>query len=111
MRKPKSRRVGMNLNLINMETALYLAMGWCGTKYPGWWRRFWKNPPPPPDPEPWWTIAIIGIGLVAGVAGGTLFSNAILDNQFFSGQGAVASGLFAFGASNVVTGVASALRN
>jgi hypothetical protein len=92
-----------------METAFYLAMGWCGTKYPGWWRRFIKKPPPP-DPEPWWAVATIGLGLVAGVAGGVLFSNAIVENQFFAGQNAIASGLFAFGASNVVTGVASALK-
>jgi hypothetical protein len=110
MRKPKSKRVGIILNLKNMETAFFLAMGWCGTKYPGWWRRFWKNPPPPPDPEPWWTVALIGIGLIAGVAGGTLFNNAILDSRFFSGQNAIASGLFAFGAANIATGIASAFK-
>ncbi|KRB57964.1 hypothetical protein [Flavobacterium sp. Root186] len=94
-----------------METAFYLAMGWCGTKYPGWWKRFWRSPPPPPDPEPWWTIALIGIGLVAGAAGGLFFSNAIAENQFFAGQNAVASGLFAFGAANVITGIASAFKD
>ncbi|WP_343694945.1 hypothetical protein [Flavobacterium sp.] len=95
-----------------METAFYLAMGWCGTKYPGWWKRFWKSPsPPPPDPEPWWTIVLIGIGLVAGAAGGLFFSNAIVENQFFAGQNAVASGLFAFGTANIVTGIASAFKD
>lgn len=94
-----------------METAFFLAMGWCGTKYPGWWRRFLKHPPTPPDPEPWWVFATIGLGLVAGVAGGTLFRDAIVDNQFFSGQTAIASGLFAFGVSNIVTGIATAFKN
>ncbi|SHM32894.1 hypothetical protein [Flavobacterium chilense] len=94
-----------------METALFLAMGWCGTRYPGWWKRFWKNPPPPPDPEPWWTVTLIGIGLIAGAAGGLFFSNAIAENQFFAGQNAVASGLFAYGASNIVTGITTAFRN
>ncbi|MEO8240453.1 MAG: hypothetical protein ABI793_15125 [Flavobacterium sp.] len=92
-----------------METVFYLAMGWCGTKFPGWW-KFWKVPPHP-DPEPWWNVAVIGLGLVAGVAGGTFFSHAILENQFFAGQNAIASGLFAFGASNIVTGIATTLRN
>ncbi|MDP5201809.1 hypothetical protein [Flavobacterium sp. DG2-3] len=93
-----------------METAFFLAMGWCGTKYPGWWKRFFKNPPLPPDPEPWWIIGTIGLGLIAGLAGGTFFSDAIRDSQFFSGQNAVASGLFAFGAASVVTGVATAFK-
>lgn len=93
-----------------MEIAFFLAMGWCGTKYPGWWLRFWKKPPPP-DPEPWWFISIIGLGLIAGVVGGIVFSNAILDDRFFLGQNAIASGLFAFGISNVVTGIATTFRN
>ena len=41
--------------------------GWCGTPYPGWWRH-----PHPRDPAPWWTYKLIGI--VAGIAGGWVFS-------------------------------------
>ena len=41
--------------------------GWCGTPYPGWWRR-----PHPPDPEPWWLSKVIGI--VVGIAGGWAFT-------------------------------------
>ncbi|MFB3388094.1 hypothetical protein [Flavobacterium sp. LAR06] len=93
-----------------METAFFLIMGWCGTGYPGWLRYLLKKIPPPPDPEPWWHIGIIGLGLVAGVVGGHYFNDAIVDNQFFAGQNAIASGLFAFGASNVTTGIASSLK-
>lgn len=88
-----------------METAFFLMMGICGTKYPGW--RPWKNPHPHPDPEPWWVYTVLGLGLIAGVAGGTLFRNAILENQFFAGQNAIASGLAAFASSGIVTGLAS----
>lgn len=92
-----------------METALYLAMGWCGINYPNWWKSFLKSSPSP-DPEPCWKVAIIGIGLIAGLAGGTFFSTAIHGNQFFSDQSAVTSGLFAFAISNIVTGIASTLN-
>ena len=90
-----------------METAFFLLMGWCGTKCPGWWRF---PVPPHPDPEPWWKYGMLGLGLIAGVAGGVLFSNAIVENPFFAGQNAIASGLVAFGASSVVTGIVSGLK-
>jgi hypothetical protein len=87
-----------------MEIAFFVMMGWCGTKYPGW--RPWKNPHPHPDPEPWiYTVLVLSI--IAGVAGGTLFRNAIMENQFFAGQNAIASGLAAFASSGIVTGLAS----
>lgn len=108
MRKPKSKRVGI-IKYRNMETALYLAMGWCGINYPNWWKSFLKKAPLP-DPDPCWKVAIIGIGLISGLAGGTFFSTAIHDNQFFLGQTAVTSGLFAFAVSNIVTGIASTLN-
>lgn len=87
-----------------METIFFAAMGWCGTKYPGWWR----GPHPHPDPEPWWrylTFSVIGI--IAGIASGMFFNNSIADNTVFAGQGIIASGLFSFAASNIVTGIAS----
>ncbi|MDX6187909.1 MULTISPECIES: hypothetical protein [Flavobacterium] len=90
-----------------METAFFLMMGWCGTKYPGW--RPWKVPPHP-DPEPWWIYTVLGLGIIAGVVGGTVFSNLTIDNQYFAGQNAVASGLAAFAASGIVTGLASLAR-
>lgn len=94
-----------------METAFFLIMGWCGTGYPGWLRDLLKKiPPPRPEPEPWWHIGIIGLGLVAGVVGGHYFNDAIVDNHFFAGQNAIASGLFSFGASNVATGIVSSLK-
>ena len=94
-----------------METAFFLILGWCGTGYPGWILDLLKKVPPPrPQPEPWWYIGIIGLGLVAGVVGGHYFSDAIVENRFFAGQNAIASGLFAFGASNVVTGIATSVK-
>jgi len=93
-----------------METAFFLAMGWCGTKYPGWWRELLKKTPIP-EPEPWWIISTIGLGLIAGLAGGTIFSIITRESQYFSGQTAIASGLFAFGTANIVTGIASAFKD
>ncbi|KUJ60710.1 hypothetical protein AR687_16925 [Flavobacteriaceae bacterium CRH] len=94
-----------------MGTLFYLAMGWCGTLYPGWWKRFFKFPqPPPPDPEPWRHIGTIGLGLIAGLAGGTLFHGRILDDQLFAGQAAIASGLVAFATASIVTGLASSFK-
>ncbi|MBF4518215.1 hypothetical protein IRZ71_17800 [Flavobacterium sp. ANB] len=93
-----------------MGTIFYLAMGWCGTLYPGWWRRIFKIPPPPPDPEPWWYIGIIGLGLATGLAAGTLFHGRIINDQLFSGQAAIASGLFAFAFASIVTGIASSFK-
>lgn len=49
--------------------ALWGAVGWCGTPYPGWWRR----PRPHPDPEPWWLVGKI-IGVVAGILGGLAYT-------------------------------------
>ncbi|MEN2398599.1 hypothetical protein GKZ90_0002315 [Flavobacterium sp. MC2016-06] len=93
-----------------MGTLFFAAMGICGTLYPGWWRRFFKIPPPPPDPEPWWYIGAIGLGTIAGLAGGTLFHNRIVDDQLFAGQAAIASGLVAFAAASIVTGLVSSLK-
>ena len=40
-------------------------LGWCGTKWPGWWR--WPRPPHP-DPEPWWRLVDGLIGAAGGIA-------------------------------------------
>ena len=86
-----------------MGTLFFAAMGMCGTKYPGWWRG-----PKKPDPEPWWKFAVLtAIGIVTGLVSGLVFNNAIADQAIFAGQGVIASGLLAFGASNVVTSLAS----
>lgn len=47
------------------------AVGWCGTPWPWWWRK----PPPPPPPDPWWFVDRI-VGIVGGVIGGWLFTQA-----------------------------------
>ena len=47
-----------------MEYALAAMLGWCGTKWPGWW----IGPRPPgPDPEPWWRLIDGVIGAIGGV--------------------------------------------
>ncbi|MGH2665426.1 hypothetical protein [Flavobacterium sp.] len=86
-----------------MGTLFFAAMGLCGTKYPGWWRG-----PKKPDPEPWWKFAVISvIGIGIGIASGMFFNDAIANDSVFAGQGMIASGLFSFAASNVVTGLIS----
>jgi len=111
MRKPKSKRVGIILNLSIMVTIFYGLLGLCGTLYPGWWKRFLKfPPPPPPDPEPWWYIGVIGLGAVIGLSTGILFQGRILEDQFFAGQAAIASGLVAFSSASIVTGIVSSFK-
>jgi len=58
---------------------LSMLVGWCGTRWPGWWRG---PRPPKPDPEPWWRgVGIrIGIGILGGLVGGGLIT------QVFSGE-------------------------
>lgn len=88
-----------------MGTIFFAAMGWCGTKYPGWWRG-----PKKPDPEPWWKFVVLSaIGIATGLISGLAFNNAIADQTLFAGQEIIASGLFGFAISNVVTGLASTL--
>ena len=58
----------MNLTLF----ALWAVGGWCGTRWPGWWRG---PRPPHPDPEPWLVVQIIGV--VAGLIGGWIISQMV----------------------------------
>lgn len=90
-----------------MGTLLFALMGWCGTKYPGWWRG---PKPPNPDPEPWWRFGIAGLGIAAGIGGGILFRNGLLEDQLFTGQVGIGAALGAFGVASLVTGIASAMR-
>ena len=86
-----------------MGTLFFAAMGWCGTKYPGWWRG-----PKRPQPEPWWKYAALSVvGITVGLVSGSAFSNAIVNQSLFTGQEIIASGLFSFAVSNVVTGITS----
>lgn len=76
-----------------MEYAFAFMMGWCGTKWPGWWR--WPRPPIP-DPEPWWHLADGIIGGIGGIAALVLFGP-MLDGEGLFTTAAVcfAGGLFA----------------
>ena len=53
-----------------MLFAFAAMMGWCGTKWPGWWR--WPRPPHP-DPEPLWRLVDGILGAVGGVIAVSLF--------------------------------------
>lgn len=79
--------------------ALWAAVGWCGTPYPGWWR----GPRPHPDPEPWWLIGKI-IGVVAGIVGGWAFTQAFgpRPEPWTSALPAAASALGAFVVARIV---------
>lgn len=70
-----------------MLFAFAAMMGWCGTKWPGWWR--WPHPPHP-DPEPWWRLVDGILGAVGGVIVVNLFEPMLRD------QGLTATGLTAF---------------
>ena len=74
-----------------MSVALLIfwaAVGWCGTPWPGWWRKPW----PPPPPDPWWVIDRV-VGIVGGVVGGWLFNNSWPVGQPELGTAVVFSGV------------------
>jgi hypothetical protein len=72
-----------------MSNIFFAMMGWCGTKWPGWW---WPGPKPGPDPEPWWRTGLIGI--VGGVLGAVVtgFALGADASLAFSTLGALAGG-------------------
>ena len=72
-----------------MNCIFYAMIGWCGTKWPGWWRG--PNPPPPPDP--WWRSGLIGI--VGGVVGSLATNYALGDSStaILATAGAFAGGV------------------
>ncbi len=87
--------------------ALWGAVGWCGTPYPGWWR----GPRPHPDPEPWWLIGKI-IGVVAGIVGGWSYTQAfgpIDPIPWRSALPAAASALGAFVVARIVGDIYGAI--
>lgn len=80
-----------------MEYAFLAMMGWCGTRWPGWWRE-----PRPPQPDPWrWLVGITGA--LGGIAAGILFLPIIGDAGFFAtALTAFAGGVFV---GSVVEGI------
>ena len=110
---PKSTRVGNIKKQTIMETLFFAALGWCGTKYPGWWKKPYPPRPEPepwrPQPEPWIYVLLSAIGIVSGIISGLAFSNAIANQSIFAGQELIASGLLSFAVSNIITGIASTL--
>jgi hypothetical protein len=72
-------------------SALGIALiGWCGTKYPGWWRN-----PPSPDPEPWWRDSLFGL---IGAGAAVVVNNALGGSLADMGFGAIATVSFFAGA-------------
>jgi hypothetical protein len=61
-----------------MEMAFAAMMGWCGTKWPGWWRG-----PRPPQPDPWWWIVSLA-GAIGGVGAMIVFEPVIGDAGFMA---------------------------
>ena len=74
-----------------MMYIFYAMMGWCGTKWPGWW-RWGPHGPIPPEPDPWWRTGITGI--VGGVIGSMATNYALGDatSMTFATLGAIAGG-------------------
>jgi hypothetical protein len=84
---------------IFMMYAFLAMMGWCGTKWPGWWR----GPHPVPDPEPWWDLAGGVLGMIGGIVAGEVFRPATGDAGF------MAVALTAFFGGTFVSSFVSAL--
>ena len=81
-----------------MEMAFAAMMGWCGTKWPGWWRV----PHPHPDPEPWWDLAYGVLGAIGGIAAHSVLQPVLVDGGFVAN----AATSF-FGGTFVATAVSS----
>ena len=84
-----------------MSLALAAMMGWCGTKWPGWWRF---PPKPDPDPEPWWRDILGGlIGAVGGIGA------AVIIGPDFQGMGLLETAVLGFGGGVFLGSVGNAL--
>lgn len=92
-----------------MEILFFGVMGWCGTKYPGWWRGPKRPQPEPwrPQPQPWAYAVLTVIGITIGTISGLIFNDIIGNQSVFVGQELIASGLLSFATSNIVTGLVS----
>jgi len=85
-----------------MEMALWAMIGWCGTKWPGWWRG-----PHPPQPDPWWWIVSIA-GAVGGAVAVTVFRPMLGDAGFVGAAvTAFAGGVFLGSVLDAVGGMVS----
>lgn len=62
-----------------MSAIAWALVGWCGTKYPGWWR----GPKPIPDPEPWWRSTFDGlVGAGAAIVVGNMLGGGLAEAGF-----------------------------
>jgi hypothetical protein len=83
-----------------MEFAFAAMMGWCGTKWPGWWRG-----PRPPQPDPWWWIVSLA-GAVGGIGASVVFREMTHDAGFFAGAATAFAGGILLG--SIVAGLGGA---
>ncbi|WP_281232533.1 hypothetical protein [Flavobacterium gelatinilyticum] len=90
-----------------MGILFYTVMGICGTLYPNGWRRFFEVASQQSKPESGRHIGAIGMGAIAGLAGGTLLYGRFAEHELFAGEAAVVSGLVAFASASIITGVIS----
>ena len=61
-----------------MEFAFAAMMGWCGTKWPGWWRG-----PRPPQPDPWWWVVSLA-GALGGIGAMVVFDRMIGEGGLYA---------------------------
>src|SRR5215216_3508709 len=96
----------MRLSLI----VLWALVGWCGNE-PWLWlvlRRRWWPTPPPPDPDPWPILFLPRvIGIVGGVVGGWVYTQAFgpQPDPWTSAVPAAASALGAFLGARVLVDI------
>jgi hypothetical protein len=85
------------------------AMGWCGTPWPGWWRKRKPGPPPPPDwfeyfEQENYTLKIL-TGIIGGIAGGLIINATAGFEQL------AVIGLAALSGGRILSDLVSGIRN
>lgn len=85
-----------------MLFAFAAMIGWCGTKWPGWWGPNGPFGPKTPQPDPWRIFGGV-IGAIGGVGAIILFKDLIGD------AGLVTTGAVAFFGGSFAADVVSGL--
>ncbi len=92
-----------------METLLFGAMGWCGTRYPGWWHHgpHRGTVELPQDPIPVKILDLFSgvLAIAAGIGASHLFKTAL------PGEGLAAYSLIAFAGGRVISDAAMAINH
>jgi len=92
-----------------MALAFAAMMGWCGTRWPGWflWWILHHKPNPPDPPEPWRDLLGSLIGAVGGIGAVTILAP-VLNGATLAETGATAffGGVFLGSVANDLMGMA-----